>query len=209
MSATPQTDDFERTMDLSKDQDELLALTRKLESAAADAVAKLLPWEKGFETTNAAQAIAQHAAVLAKRDVLLRDNQQLIGDNRRLTEGSQSIKKSQEGLRAEIELLRMQGAAVMTASLQNTEKTVKDRITRDSPYWSQCYADVCAAVDREMAHRETTERLKAALKDFVDNTSVPAPNCSCHVSAPCADCEEHGHTRELLASANALLAQKA
>ena len=63
---------------------------------------------------------------------------------------------------AEIESLRMQLAACMTASVQNTERSIKDRITRESPYWSQAYADVCAAVDREMALRA---KLAVAEKD--------------------------------------------
>jgi hypothetical protein len=47
----------------------------------------------------------------------------------------------------------LQLAAISTASVQNTETTVKDRIDRDNPYWTQAYGDVCAAVDREMKHR--------------------------------------------------------
>lgn len=61
------------------------------------------------------------------------------------------------GLVAEIaqarELHEMQMAACMTATLQNTEKTIKDRIGRDNPYWTQCYEDVCRSVDREIALR--------------------------------------------------------
>jgi hypothetical protein len=57
------------------------------------------------------------------------------------------------------ELHTMQLAAVMTASIQNTESTVKYRIGRDSPYWTQAYADVCVAIDREMTHRAKVEEL--------------------------------------------------
>lgn len=51
------------------------------------------------------------------------------------------------------ELHTMQLAAISTASAQNTPTTIKDRITRGSPYCTQAYLDTCAAVDREMALR--------------------------------------------------------
>lgn len=56
-------------------------------------------------------------------------------------------------LRAENENHVMQLAAIMTASMQNTESTVKDRIDRSNPYWTVAYQDVCTAVDREMKLR--------------------------------------------------------
>jgi hypothetical protein len=49
---------------------------------------------------------------------------------------------------------RMQLVAISQASLQNTETTRRERIGRESAYWTQAYADVCAAVDREMRERE-------------------------------------------------------
>ena len=52
------------------------------------------------------------------------------------------------------ELHTMQLAGISTATVQNTVSTVKDRITKDSPYWTVAYQDVCAAVDREMSWRE-------------------------------------------------------
>lgn len=58
----------------------------------------------------------------------------------------------------EMEVLRVQLAACMTAAALNTRTTSNDRINRDNPYWSQAYADVCAAVDREIAHREKVEQ---------------------------------------------------
>jgi len=63
-------------------------------------------------------------------------------------------------LEAQLELSRMQVAAVMTATVQNSESTIKDRIGRDHHYWTQAYADVCIAVDREVAHRKERERLE-------------------------------------------------
>lgn len=56
------------------------------------------------------------------------------------------------------ELHTMQLAGIMTASIQNTESTVKDRIDKSNPYWTQAYGDVCRAVDREMKlHAELNE----------------------------------------------------
>lgn len=84
-------------------------------------------------------------------------------------------------LRAECELQMMQMAAVMTASMQNTQSTVKDRITRENPYYSQGYEDVCRAIDREIEHREAAERLRTALHDIFELASRQASNRGCAV----------------------------
>lgn len=55
-----------------------------------------------------------------------------------------------EKLEGQLDRERMRLAACSTASIQNTKKTVSDRISKDNPYWSAAYGDVCAAVDREM-----------------------------------------------------------
>ena len=57
------------------------------------------------------------------------------------------------------ELSSLQLAGISTASIQNTDATVKDRITRENPYWTQAYGDVCRAVDREMQQRQECDRL--------------------------------------------------
>lgn len=76
------------------------------------------------------------------------------------------IRLERDKLLAEVERLRelhtMQLAGIMTASMQNTDSTVKDRIDRSNPYWTQAYEDVCAAVDREMKLRAEVERLREA-----------------------------------------------
>lgn len=79
-------------------------------------------------------------------DQLRADNARLVGE----------LKELQE-------LHNMQLAGISTASLQNTESTVKDRINRDNPYWTVAYGDVCVAVDREMKHRNDLQRHKDAL----------------------------------------------
>jgi len=66
--------------------------------------------------------------------------------------------------KAEVELHIMQLAAVSTASAQNTHTSVKDRIDKNNPYWTQAYGDVCVAIDREIAWRERAECAEAALR---------------------------------------------
>lgn len=45
------------------------------------------------------------------------------------------------------------------------------------------------------------------LEEFVENVYVPDANCSCHLAPPCSDCVEHGHIREILSNAKALIAE--
>jgi len=45
-------------------------------------------------------------------------------------------------------------AAISTATLQNTDRTIQDRIDKSNPYWTVAYGDVCRAVDREMSIRK-------------------------------------------------------
>lgn len=74
----------------------------------------------------------------------------------------------------------MQLAAISTATIQNTEATVKDRIGSDNPYWTVAYGDVCRAVDREMFLREENQKLRHDLdraapnpqRDFVKESNV-------------------------------------
>lgn len=66
------------------------------------------------------------------------------------------IKKRKED---ELETLRLQLAACGVAAMCNTRESAKEqRITKDNPYWSASYQDVCNAVDREMALREKLDR---------------------------------------------------
>jgi hypothetical protein len=58
--------------------------------------------------------------------------------------------KLERGLAAMREQHVMELAAISTASIQNTEATVKDRVGADNPYCTVAYLDVCRAIDREM-----------------------------------------------------------
>jgi hypothetical protein len=58
----------------------------------------------------------------------------------------------------------MKLAGVSTACLQNTEKTIKDRIDKSNPYWTVAYGDVCDTVDREMKLRTENAKLRGALE---------------------------------------------
>jgi septal ring factor EnvC (AmiA/AmiB activator) len=75
-----------------------------------------------------------------------------------------------EKLRAQLieerELRVMQLAAITTASLQNTEESLKERITSGNPYYSEAYAHACRAVDREMALRRELERCASFAEDI-------------------------------------------
>lgn len=67
-------------------------------------------------------------------------------------------------------------AAISTASIQNTPESAKQRIGRDSPYWTQAYADVCVAVDREMAllaSRSSTADIYALIEDSLHSHGHP------------------------------------
>lgn len=73
----------------------------------------------------------------------------------------------------EHEQLRMQLAACGVAAMCNTrESAEKERIGRENPYWSASYADVCRAVDREMAWREYAYDLADALAALRDAAMV-------------------------------------
>ena len=60
------------------------------------------------------------------------------------------VKRLEEEL--EVERMRLAGCGV--AAMMNTRGSVKERITKDNPYWSASYGDVCSMVDREMTYRE-------------------------------------------------------
>lgn len=73
------------------------------------------------------------------------------------------------------ELAIMQLAGISTATIQNTETTIKDRIGRDNPYWTVAYGDVCVAVDREMRERARAERAEAACAEMRNANSRTWP----------------------------------
>lgn len=65
----------------------------------------------------------------------------------------------------EIDRLRMQLAACGVAALANTrESSALDRIPPSNPAYSASYADVCAAVEREIAQREEIDRLRKQIE---------------------------------------------
>lgn len=64
-----------------------------------------------------------------------------------------------ERLRAELETERMRLAGCGVAAMADTPETAAQRLTRDSPYWSASYGDVCRMVDRLMELRTALEGL--------------------------------------------------
>lgn len=71
-------------------------------------------------------------------------------------------------LQQELEHEQIRLAACTAAALGNTPETVAQRITRESPYWSASYGDVCAAVDREMALQSSHAALLETLKKITE-----------------------------------------
>ena len=80
----------------------------------------------------------------------------------------------------ELERERMRLAACGIAAMQNTPESIKQRIGRDSPYWSASYGDVCALVDREI---ELRTRLEIAI-----NESKVCALCNKHEAMHCTEC---------------------
>ena len=68
--------------------------------------------------------------------------------------------------RGDCEQHLMELAAISTATIQNTEATIKDRISSDNPFCTQAYLDVCKAVDREMSLIESVKRLTNTIRFF-------------------------------------------
>jgi hypothetical protein len=70
-----------------------------------------------------------------------------------------------ETQRVEEELQRMKLGACGIAAMCNTKESAEaTRITKDNPYWSPSYDDVCRAVDREMKLRDELEFVQAELE---------------------------------------------
>lgn len=47
--------------------------------------------------------------------------------------------------------------------------------------------------------------LISVVESLVEVSDVPAPNCSCHLSAPCSDCVDYGAIREAIEQARAAI----
>lgn len=77
---------------------------------------------------------------------------------------AQRANERAEGLAVKLETERMRLAGCGVAAMGNSPSTVARRIGRDNPYYSASYGDVCAAVDREIAHRERAEGLAKELE---------------------------------------------
>ena len=70
------------------------------------------------------------------------------------------------------ELHLLQLAAISTASIQNTEKTIKNRIPANHCYSTATYRDVCRAIDREMKLIEDNRRLQEMLSIYYPKMSL-------------------------------------
>lgn len=61
-------------------------------------------------------------------------------------------------LERELNTERMRLAGCGVAAMQNTRDSIKGRITKNNPFWSASYDDVCRSVDREILYRELLEK---------------------------------------------------
>jgi hypothetical protein len=112
----------------------------------------------------------------------------------------EALSAENERLRAELENHIMQLAAISTASIQNTEASAADRITAQNPYYSTAYADVCRAIDREMALRAELAKAEAAcseLRYVMENVSHAS--CELEHANDCECCLEASGVREMAA----------
>jgi hypothetical protein len=97
MSATPRTDAAEFSATTEKPASGEFELrvvysdeARKLETELNAANSRLAEWEKLFETTNPAQAKAEHAAVVLKRQALFNENR-VLQEKLRACEASHGV----------------------------------------------------------------------------------------------------------------------
>lgn len=80
-------------------------------------------------------------------------------------------------LQVELETERMRLAGCGVAALADTPKTVAERLTRESPYWSASYGDVCRMVDRLM-------ELRAALLAWYEASDDEERRWAMELTAP-------------------------
>jgi hypothetical protein len=71
-------------------------------------------------------------------------------------------------LSGEIEQLRVQLAGCGVAAMNNTSDSIKLRVPEGSYGWSYSYKDVCDAVDREIALRDTLEKARAGMATAIE-----------------------------------------
>jgi len=81
------------------------------------------------------------------------DYQEAIENYNWLEVEFEKLKAENEALKTELEAERIRLAACSVAALENTEESIKNRLTPENEYYSASYDDVCRAVDREMKHR--------------------------------------------------------
>jgi hypothetical protein len=87
-----------------------------------------------------------------------------------LARSEEACRKIQE----EKYIANMKLCAVSVNASHNTREAIKGRLRPEHPYWSTAYADVCNAIDREMALREELEKLKAKTgkKPFLNTNAI-------------------------------------
>jgi hypothetical protein len=89
-------------------------------------------------------------------------------------------------LSTHIELHVMQLAAIMTASLQNTQGSASHRIDKSNPYWTVAYDDVCRAVDREISAIKERDEAMEWIRKNPPMEVGSFHTCTCN----CEECRE-------------------
>ena len=75
---------------------------------------------------------------------------------------------------------------------------------------ARVYSEAFGDIENETANARVIAAAPSMLdllEEFVENVYVLEANCSCHLAPPCNDCVEHGHIREILGNAKALIAE--
>lgn len=85
-----------------------------------------------------------------------------------------ALQSAVEAQAAEIEQLRVQLAGCGVAAMQNTETSKAQRVEKGSYGYSESYADVCRAVDREIELRNERDALAAENKELTLTIDVQA-----------------------------------
>jgi hypothetical protein len=104
-----------------------------LAAALADALNKSQEWEMNYDLT---------AAILHEREAEIAA---LRFEYIKLIFPLYTKEEEIAALRREVETLNLKLAGCGVAAMQNTEKTIKQRIDTGNPYYSASYGDVCDA----------------------------------------------------------------
>ena len=82
------------------------------------------------------------------------------------------LKKRQNEMEEQIKELQCKLAGCGVAAMQNTHRSIARRIAPGEYGYSMSYAEVCRAVDREIALREQRDELLDVVREFVQTMDL-------------------------------------